>query len=55
MAKEGDGRLGVLDWVVTLDGAHPRVPLEVTRRVEAEDVQLEVVFVSAGLALGAVN
>ena len=52
---EGEGHLGVLDGVVPLDGGHPGVPLEVAGRGEVGDVQLEVVLMFAGLALGAVN
>jgi hypothetical protein len=52
--SEGRGHFGVPDWVVPLDGGHPRVILEVASCSEAGDVPFEVVLVPAGLALGAV-
>ena len=55
LPKVGDTSESVLDGVVPLDGGHPRVSIEVPRRGEAGDAQLEVVLVPAGSALGAVN
>ena len=52
--SEGRGCLGVADGVRLFDGGHPRVSFEVAGYGESGEVPLEVILMSARLALGTI-